>query len=72
MLALLFNDHIILMLASELTLLNMCASLEKYFRLKIPKTKPKENINRIEINNPNEDQQLEFFSFQIWVAVGRH
>jgi hypothetical protein len=41
----------------------MCASLEKHFRLKIPKTKPKENINRVEINNPNEDQQLEFFFF---------
>lgn len=64
------------MLASKLALLsfqsNMCASLEKYFRLKIPKRKPEENINRVEINNPNEDQQLEFFSFQIWVVVGRH
>jgi hypothetical protein len=44
-LALSFNDHFILMLASELALLNfqsnMCASLEKYFRLMIPKKNQK-------------------------------
>jgi hypothetical protein len=63
------------MLASKLALLssqsNMCASIKKHFRFKIPKTKPKENINQVEINNPNEDQQLELFPFQIWVVVGR-